>query len=170
MGERIIDHRSRDRLYPIWNGMISRCYNNNHPKYHLWGGRGIKICDEWRNDYWAFKKWAVANGYDESKHRKYQTIERVDNDGDYCPENCKWATAKEQRANCRKLGRKPRVRGRGYKYNWNIGGVTKSAIDWCAEYGLSVPMVMYRVKTKGMTPYEALTTPKEAQGRPAKES
>lgn len=156
MDTRNVNGLSHERLYSVYNGMIARCYNVNHPHYDLWGGRGISVCDEWKNDYQHFRKWALETGYDENRNRKYQTLDRIDNDGNYCPDNCRWATAQEQRRNQRELVRK---KGRGYKYNWTFEGVTKSASDWCEIFNVSVPMVLYRVNEKGMSPFDALITP-----------
>lgn len=87
-----------DRLHGIWQTMKSRCNNPNMQKYPSYGGRGIKVCDEWngRNGYFPFKKWALANGYNDSL-----TIERIDVNGDYCPENCIWIPNKNQGYNKR---------------------------------------------------------------------
>lgn len=87
---------SRTRLYRIWSGMKARCGNPNAPKYRLYGGRGVKVCDEWLHDFKSFYEWAMEHGYGDGL-----TIDRVDCDGNYEPSNCRWATIAEQNKNRR---------------------------------------------------------------------
>lgn len=87
------------RLYRIWADMKQRCLNPRRPRYPLYGGRGIKICDEWANDYTAFRDWAYSNGYDPNAPRGVCTIDRIDCNGDYEPSNCRWVSMKEQSLN-----------------------------------------------------------------------
>lgn len=86
------------RLRRIWGDMRTRCYNQNFPFYHYYGGRGITICQEWQIDFQAFYNWAMDNGYEDSL-----TIDRIDNNKGYSPDNCRWVTMAEQNKNKRAL-------------------------------------------------------------------
>lgn len=157
---------SNDRLYRIWRGMKERCYNPKNQGWPTYGGRGIDICDEWIDDLFAFREWALSHGYADNL-----SIDRIDNDRGYSPDNCRWATAKEQANNQHPrytFSKKPDYTPHKRKIIWEINGETKSGLDWCKQYGMSMPFVKYRIEKMGMSPYEALTTPKHTTGRPRK--
>jgi len=84
------------RLYEIWKNMKQRCYHSNNQAYKDYGGRDVRICDEWKGGFVTFKKWALSNGY-----RDNLTIDRINNNGNYKPSNCKWSTMTEQNRNRR---------------------------------------------------------------------
>ena len=130
------------RLYDIWRDMRLRCYDERNISYNRYGGRGITICDEWKEDVKAFYDWAMANGYNDGL-----TIERIDNDGNYSQENCRWATVKEQANNRRS----------------NVlvthNGKTQTMKEWAHEVGIPCRVVWARMQRLGWSVERALTDP-----------
>ena len=86
------DYQRRHPLSVVLQGMRARCQDKNAHNYRWYGGRGIKVCDEWNSSFRTFEDWALANGY-----KKGLTIDRINNDGDYEPSNCRWITNSENR-------------------------------------------------------------------------
>ena len=106
------------RLHGVWITMKQRCNNPNISEYHRYGGRGIKVCEEWLS-FANFRDWAMVNGYDPDAPRGECTLDRIDNDGNYEPSNCRWVNLKEQMKN------RPK-RGLYYEYN----GESHTLYDW----------------------------------------
>ena len=107
------------KLKKVWRGMKERCERPNHSSYKNYGARGISVCDSWKDDFDCFYQWAIANGYSNGL-----SLDRIDNDGNYCPENCRWATCKQQGNNTRSC--------RFITYN----GDTKTMREWEEHLGL----------------------------------
>jgi len=97
-GKSLLINKKRNRIYNIWSGIKSRCNSKSNTNYKYYGGRGITICDEWKNDFMAFYNWCLKNGYNEDL-----TIDREKNDGNYEPDNCRWSTKCTQSRNIRTI-------------------------------------------------------------------
>lgn len=121
--------QSNKRLLTCWRAIIARTTNKNIPNYQYYGGRGITVCDEWQNDFQSFYDWAIANGYKEGL-----TIDRINNDGNYEPSNCRWATLKEQANN------------RQSCIFEEYQGQTKTLAQWADEYKLPRYIVYNRYR------------------------
>lgn len=159
---------SGERLYCVWNGMRNRCYNPNNKRYESYGGRSIKICEEWLNNYLKFKDWAYSTGYDENAERGECTIDRIDVNGDYEPSNCRWITIQEQQKNKRPSSEwKKRNIVRKKRTAFVIfNGERISKFELCKKFGISMETFNYRVNKKGIPIEEALKMPKMCNGRP----
>lgn len=130
---------SKTHLYRLYYRMIRRCCNANNDHYHMYGGRGIRICDEWLNSFETFAEWAYANGYEEGL-----SIDRIDVNGNYEPSNCRWISVKDQSHNKRQ--------SRLYEYN----GKVQDVAQWANEYGLKYGTLLDRLN-RGWSIEEALT-------------
>lgn len=136
----------KERLYEVWHGMKRRCNPLNKEKYPAYAGRGIKVCEEWANSYENFKQWAFANGYNKEAAFCECTIDRIDVNGDYCPENCRWVNMKTQCNNRRNT------------IYLTLNGKTKSISAWADEIGISLDILYHRYKT-GWSDEKILTQP-----------
>lgn len=130
------------RIYTIWHDMLLRCYSKKHLSYDLYGGRGITVCKEWKDSYEAFRDWAYNNGYAENL-----SIDRKDVNGNYCPENCRWANNITQANNTRR------------NRMITINGETDTLANWCRKYNAPYGRVSSRLRLKWDI-LEALTTPR----------
>lgn len=131
--------QSGTRLYEAWQGMKKRCYNEHDSRYNNYDGRGIKVCDEWKNDFAAFYEWALNTGYSEEL-----TIDRIDVDGDYEPNNCRWADIKTQCNN------------RTSNIKIKIGNATKSLQEWCDIFEVEYKKTYARYRRNGFISIEDL--------------
>ena len=130
------------RIGRIYHNMKTRCYNQNYDRYQYYGGKGVKICDEWLNSYDEFESWALSHGYTDD-----MTIDRIDTNGDYSPLNCRWVSRKVQANN------------RTSNHMIELNGRVQTLIQWAEEYGLLPETVYTRINTLGWSPEKALTTP-----------
>jgi hypothetical protein len=132
---------SESRIYRIWLGMRKRCYTKTSKPYSRYGGRGIIVCPEWRDGFEAFYIWAMSYGYADNL-----SIDRIDNDSGYYPENCRWVTSKEQnnnKSNTRKI---------------TVRGIAKKLSEWSEITGLNIKLIDGRLR-KGWSPEKAVETP-----------
>lgn len=127
------------RLYNTWGHMRARCYNPHDKRYASYGGRGITVCDEWKNSFEAFRDWALSTGYNDSL-----TIDRIDVNGNYCPENCRWANELQQ-SNNRRSNRMIEYKGQVY-----------TAAELARKVGISYMVMMARLQ-KGYSIEEAVS-------------
>lgn len=141
------DGRKNTRLYSIYNNMKTRCYNAKSQFYHRYGGRGITMCEEWRNDFQVFYNWAMSNGYSDEL-----TIDRIDNNGNYEPDNCRWVDNRTQAVNKRT------------NHLVTIEGVTKSLKEWSEIFCINYQTVQDRLK-RGWSEEKALKSPVQTKFR-----
>lgn len=132
------------RLYGVWTNIKSRCYSESNSRYKNYGGRGISMCDEWKSSFENFSKWAYANGYDESAKFGECTIDRIDVNGNYCPENCRFVNAKSQSNN------------RTNTYYLTIDGETHSLSEWSDITGIKYHTIFTRINKLHWNPKKAL--------------
>jgi hypothetical protein len=137
---------ARTRLYRVWAGMLQRCSNPKSNRYHLYGGRGISVCEAWR-DFSAFAEWAASAGYNDTLQ-----IDRVDCNQDYHPRNCRWVTATEQNRNKRSVRLVAAF------------GEAKTMPEWAADARCSVhrATIRHRLLVMGWPPERAISEPAAA--------
>lgn len=130
--------------YRKWYSMRCRCYKPCHKMYPKYGGRGIVMCDEWRDDYLSFERWLLSQGW---KHGSSLSVDRIDNDGPYSPENCRLATALEQGNN-----RRTNV--------WiEFKGEKHTLEEWSRITGINHNTIRYRLNSMNLSVEEAITRP-----------
>ena len=155
--DRVTHAGSDERLYCIYRAMIRRCYNKNDKRFRNYGGRGIKVCDIWLNDYSEFRRFAVEQGYDEKAKYGETTIDRIDTNGDYSPGNCRFVNMKTQQNN------------RTNNHVLLFAGEEKTISEWAEELGISRKTIVSRLHY-GWSVEKALSEPVRSNGNKKKTS
>ena len=137
-------YNTHKRLYKVWVNMKQRCYNLKNDNYYLYGGRGITICEEWRSSFDNFEKWALINGYDENAPKGKCTIDRIDNNKGYSPENCRWVT----------IGKN--LNNKGTCLMFSYGDKRQSLADWARELDLDYNALLSRMHRNGFNFEQAI--------------
>lgn len=137
---------SNERLYKVWKGMRSRCNNPHHKSYPKYGGRGIGICHEWDN-YEAFRKWALNNGYQEDATYSKCTLDRIDVNKGYSPDNCRWVNEFVQANNTR------------CNHILEYNGERLTVAQWSRKLGISADVIYARINSLGWSIEKSLSTP-----------
>ncbi len=136
----------KTRLYVVWRDIKIRCYNPNARNFKDYGAKGVTVCDEWKNDFKAFYDWAISNGYNKDAKRGECTIDRIDNNSGYCPQNCRWVDNLAQQNN--------RTNNRFLTHK----GKTHTVAEWSRI--LNIPShVLYARLYSGWSVEKTLTTP-----------
>ena len=134
--------KSKTRIYQVWFGMKRRCNDPKMQSYKYYGMRGIYVCDEWDNSFQTFYDWAISHGYSDNL-----TIDRIDNNGPYSPDNCRWVTRQEQDNNRRRC------------IMICYQGRTQNLMQWCKELDLDYKLIYNRMFQSGMSFEKAVNTP-----------
>lgn len=148
---------SKTRLYMVYSLMLQRTENTNDKDYRNYGGRGIKVCDEWKKDFMLFRNWAYNNGYDEKAPKGKCTLDRINVDGNYEPSNCRWVTSKQQANNRRKN-----------KYLTH-NNETFTISEWSEKLDISSRTILKRIRM-GWDVDKTLTTPVDKKYSRSKEN
>lgn len=135
-----------ERLYKTWQSMKQRCTNPKNTEYQNYGGRGITICEEWLNSYLKFREWAYANGYNENAPHLQCTIDRIDNNKGYSPDNCRWVDMKTQSNN------------KSTNHYITYNNETHTLAEWERLTGISRSVITCRIK-RGWSVEKTFTTP-----------
>ena len=138
---------SYSRLYGVWACMVQRCTNPNNRSYKRYGARDIKVCDEWF-DFGTFQEWAMSNGYNPNAKRGECTLDRIDNNNGYSPDNCRWINIQKQCQNTRK------------NHDITINGETHCMSEWARIYNIKRETIKDRILRLGWDEIKAITTPK----------
>ena len=133
--------QNASKLYSVWVNMRNRCFNSNNKSFVYYGGRGISVCDEW-NEFLNFEKWAIQNGFEENL-----TLDRIDVNGNYEPENCRWISQKEQMRNTRS------------NHLLTYNGYTKTMAEWSEITGIPYATLKQRINKYNYSVEKALTKP-----------
>lgn len=147
MFDRVIT--DKDRLRKIWKAMLNRCRPVELGGVARYGGRGISVCEEWQRSFQSFYEWSIKSGYRYEKiyaHQNKWSLDRIDNDGNYCPENCRWVTKEENGNNQSK------------NINLTFAGKTQSIARWARELEINQTTLYNRIRVYGWSVERTLTT------------